>query len=204
MFGFNKKKPQITLVELVATETLQILNSALEEELKAFQATIENRFDVKHPNTAAALYFADCLQYDLLTMAYQFGFIQGMSQSYGISEKVPDVMFVYGQSEEKTIKNYYSILELKNNPKSYLELWEDALGRKLFETDEDAAKEMLTGMAEGKSFGDVSRNAAEDYSLLKDPNSISALNVDGFRKLFRQWSFNVLHDKDKQALLSQC
>jgi len=204
LFGFNKKKPQITLVELVATETLQILNSALEEELKAFQATIENRFDVKHPNTAAALYFADCLQYDLLTMAYQFGFIQGMSQSYGISEKVPDVMFVYGQSEEKTIKNYYSILELKNNPKSYLELWEDALGRKLFETDEDAAKEMLTGMAEGKSFGDVSRNAAEDYSLLKDPNSISALNVDGFRKLFRQWSFNVLHDKDKQALLSQC
>ena len=156
------------------------------------------------PYTAAALYFADCLQYDLLTMAYQFGFIQGMSQSYGISEKVPDVMFVHGQSEEKTIKNYYSILELKNNPKSYLELWEDALGRKLFETDEDAAKEMLTGMAEGKSFGDVSRNAAEDYSLLKDPNSISALSVDGFRKLFRQWSLNVLHDKDKQALLSQC
>ena len=204
MFGFNKKKSQITLVELVATDTLQILNSALEEELKAFQATIEDRFDVKHANTAAALYFADWIQYDLLTMAYQFGFIQGMSQSYGISEKAPDVMFVYGQSEEKTIKNYYSILGLKNNPKSYLELWEDALGRKLFETDEDAAKEMLTGMAEGKSFGDVSRTAAEDYSLLKDPNSISALNVDGFRKLFKQWSFYVLYDKDKQALLSQC
>ena len=204
LFGFKKKKFDLTLVGDVANDTLQILNSVLEEELNSFQATIEDRFDVKHPNTAASLYFADAIQYDLITMAYQFGFIQGMSQSYDIIENVPDVMFVYGKTEENTIKNYYSILGMKNNPKSYLELWEDVMECKYFETNEEAASAMLTGMAEGKSFGDISQSVTKDYSILKDSNSGAALNVDGYRKLFRQWSFNVLYDEDKQALLRQC
>ena len=204
LFGYKKKKPNISLVEVVATVTLRILNSVLEEELNSLQATFEDRFDVKHPNTAAGFYFSEVIQYDLITMAYQFGFIRGMSQSYDISENEHDVMFVYGQAEEKTIKNHYSILELKNNPKSYLELWEDVMERKLFETNEEAASAMLTGMAEGKFFGDVTQAVAKDYSILKDTNSESALNVDGYRKLFRQWSFNVLYDEDKQAILKQC
>jgi hypothetical protein len=70
--------------------------------------------------------------------------------------------------------------------------------------NEDAAGEMLTGMAEGKSYGDVIRTANEDYSILKDPSAISSLNIDGFRKLFRQWSFYVLHDKEMQNLLRTC
>jgi hypothetical protein len=204
LFGFNKKKPEVTLINFVAAKTQHILNAALEEELKTLQDKIEDRFNVSHKNTAAGLYFAECMQYDLLTMAYQFGFIEGMSQAYGISEKALDVLCAYGLAEEQTIKNYYSILELKNNPKSYLELWSDAFQKKLFETDEDAAGEMLTGMAEGKSYGDVIRTANEDYSILKDPSAISSLNIDGFRKLFRQWSFYVLHDKEMQNLLRTC
>lgn len=41
LFGFKKKKFDLTLVGNVANDTLQILNSVLEEELNSFQATIE-------------------------------------------------------------------------------------------------------------------------------------------------------------------
>ena len=156
---------------------------------------------IKNINKKVKNYSIDNL---LIKTFNQFGFIHGISQSYGISDKVAEVMFAYGKMEEKTIRNYIAILEFKNNPKSYLELWEDALKKKLFETDEDAVTEMLTGMADGKSYGDANRAMTEDYSTLKDPNTVSALNVDGFRSLFRRWSFSILYDEEKQELLRQC
>lgn len=190
--------------ELVASATVQILYQVLEDELKTLQSKIEDRFKVKHPNAAAGLYFAECIQYDGITIAYQVGFLQGMSQSFGILDKIADVIVVYGEVEEKTINNYYSILELKTNPKTWTELWADGVQQGFFENDEEAVSATLNGMADGKSYGDVFQGVADDYSLMKDANATSALNIDGYRLLIRQWAFNVLYDSEKQEMLRNC
>ena len=188
----------------MASATLQILNQTLEDELKTLQSTVESRFEVSHPNTSAGLYFSECIQYDGITLSYQLGFLQGMSQSFGILDKIGDVISAYGEAEEKTINRYYSILELKQNPKTWLELWIDGVQSGFFEKDEEAISASLSGMADGKSYGDVFQRVMEDYSIMKDQSAASALNIDGYRHLFRQWSFNILHDPEKQELLRNC
>lgn len=70
-----------------------------------------------------------------------------------------------------------------------------------FENDEEAIAANLNGMADGKSYGDVFQKVMDDYSIMKDPNASSALNIDGYRLLFRQWSFNILHDPEKKEIL---
>ena len=116
-------------------------------------------------------------------------------------DDIGNVVSAYGEAEEKTINQFYSILELKQNPKTWLELWSDGVQQGFFESDEEAIAANLNGMADGKSYGDVFQKVMDDYSIMKDPNASSALNIDGYRLLFRQWSFNILHDPEKEQIL---
>lgn len=106
-------------------------------------------------------------------MSYCIGFIFGVCQGYGKDEGfAAEVIIHFGELYEKTNENYFNTMDKNLLPnradeRSFLELFAERWLEKTFKTDRDASTAFISGMAEGKDYADISKEAEKNTPFSK-------------------------------------
>ena len=205
MFGFGKKKQYDNDQQerVLAGIALGALHETQKELLEEFDKFLVDNYNANHPHCGTTLYYTGQLPNSLEIMSYAVGFNFGVCQSYEKDEAYAGgVVAHFAASYEKTTQNYLKILGLSYYSKTFFDIFSDRWNKKIFQTDDDASAAFIAGLAEGKDFADVDRNTSSNYSLLKDPATVSKFNLTEFRSLMKGWMSSVLGDSAIMAMMT--
>ena len=203
MFGFGKKKQKDlqqqneATANLIAGVSIQIIWAVKEEYFQDFSDRLKRDYGSTYDDAGTACFFLEATPYDADFMAYGLGFIRGMIQAYGKDESCNGlalVQFISGY--EKTLSIFVDALGLKHNPKSYSELFMEALDNDVLTDSENGSEGLGLGLIDGKGFGDYFISVENDFLALKNTRLTEDANLDGLRYLLKHWSIGCLLNKD--------
>ena len=132
-------------------------------------------------------------------MGYALGFFEGMAQGKGYADDelkgdlLVNIINIYG----KTIVNYREAIGFSENEGEWDEKFYEFFLNREFESDEEAANELVKGLAEGKALNDALISIQNDYSRIKDESMNETFLLPGMTHQIKMWFAATYLDKEK-------